>query len=80
MWRAKYQDWLFTVSCVSRQGKTENKVTKTVQTSKYGWNVLTLRPLKVASNFSLQYHPWVKHESNENRGDDHQPKVRALDC
>ena len=26
----------------------------------------------LASNFSLQYHLWVKHESDENRGDDHQ--------
>lgn len=38
MWRAKYQDWLFTESNASRQGKTE-KVTKTVQTPKYEWNV-----------------------------------------
>ena len=38
MWGAKYQDWLFTVSNASRQGQTE-KITKTVQTSKYEWNV-----------------------------------------
>ena len=27
-----------------------------------------------ASNFSLQYHPWIKHGSHENRLDDHQLK------
>ena len=38
MWGAKYQDWLFAVSNASRQGQTE-KITKTVQTSKYEWIV-----------------------------------------
>ena len=38
MWGAKYQDWLFAVSNASRQGQTE-KIMKTVQTSKYEWNV-----------------------------------------
>ena len=28
----------------------------------------------LASNFSLWYHLWIKHESHEKRGDDHQLK------
>ena len=28
----------------------------------------------LASIFSLQYHPWIKHESHKNRRDDHQLK------
>ena len=26
----------------------------------------------LTSNFSVLYHPWIKHESHENGGDDHQ--------
>ena len=25
-------------------------------------------------NFSLQYHPWITHEGQENKGNDHQLK------
>ena len=36
---------------------------------------LTLWTLKwPPSNFSLQYHPWIKHQSHENNGNDHQLK------
>ena len=28
----------------------------------------------LATNFSLQYHPWIKHEGHKNRGNDHQLK------
>ena len=43
-----------------------------------GWQLLTWEnfstcgPLEwLASNFSLLYHPWIKNESHESRGDDH---------
>ena len=26
----------------------------------------------LASNFSLQYHPWIKHEGHKNEENDHQ--------
>ena len=28
----------------------------------------------LASNFSLPYHPWIKHEGHESKGSDHQLK------
>ena len=28
----------------------------------------------LASKYSLQNHPWIKHEGHENKGIDHQPK------
>ena len=42
-------------------------------------NKNTLNPLIdswewLASNFSLQYHPWIKHKGQENKGKDHQLK------
>ena len=40
--------------------------------------LLTLRHFTLqewlASNFSLQYRPWIKHEGHENKGNDHQLK------
>ena len=32
----------------------------------------------LASNFSLLCRPWIKHESHENRGDDHQLKQLSI--
>ena len=33
-----------------------------------------LRMTSIYSNFSLQSHPWIKHEGHENRENDHQVK------
>ena len=32
----------------------------------------------LASNFSLQYHPWIKHKGHENEENDHQLKRIAI--
>ena len=36
--------------------------------------VNTLIPEWLASNFSSQYHSWIKHYSHENKGNDNQLK------
>ena len=33
-----------------------------------------LRMTSIYSNFSSQYHPWIKHEGHENKANDHQVK------
>ena len=42
------------------------------------WDTLLFQPFNplwwLASEFSLQYHSWIKHLGHENRGDDHQLK------
>ena len=41
--------------------------------------VLTLWPLRWPTfTFSLYYHPWIKHEGQENKGRDHQLKKRLI--
>ena len=32
----------------------------------------------LVSNFSLQYHPWIKRQSHENIGDDHQLELLLI--
>ena len=40
----------------------------------YAEGITLLTQEWLASNFSLLYHSWIKYESHENRGNDHQPK------
>ena len=42
-------------------------------TDPWEWLIFSLQEW-LTSNFSLQYHPWIKHKGHKNKGNDHQLK------